>query len=318
MSDNLQLVLRAVQEFDISVSRAVELIEIDQKGEFNYDLLPYGAGTQAIFGFDEVPVQKYKELLAERNTLAAKLKDAEHDRDEFRRVMNGFAEKMAELEGQEPAAWARKWFIDGEPPKKEKNAAGHAHLPAAFKFLPVSPSRIMKDDRPLYCARPVPAKESFVTVTTDDTGRCVMVSRQDEDHRILSVIWEAKDTPTESVNARLLDALKLAECAYRKNVVNKGEPSSVLEAMQAAIIAAEAQRPTDYSSTVGRAWARFYGAFGDGPDAPYPGMIAAFETHYGQSFRDKEWRTEAACWAAAWSKATARAAATLAARGEEK
>lgn len=57
------------------------------------------------------------------------------------------------------------------------------------------------------------------------------------------------------------------------------------------------------AQTVDRAWARFCGAFGDGPDAPYPGMIAAFETHYGQSFRDKEWRTEAACWAAAWSKA---------------
>ena len=116
--------------------------------------------------------------------------------------------------------------------------------------------------------------------------------------------------PAEPVNARLLDALKLAECVYRKNVVNEGEPSSVLEAMQAAITAAEAQL-TDYSSTVDRAWARFCGAFGDGPDAPYPGMIAAFETHYGQSFRDKEWRTEAACWAAAWSKATARAEAAL-------
>lgn len=59
---------------------------------------------------------------------------------------------------------------------------------------------------------------------------------------------------------------------------------------------------------VDRAWARFCGAFGDGPDAPYPGMIAAFETHYGQSFRDKEWRSEAACWAAAWHKATEQAA----------
>ena len=116
----------------------------------------------------------------------------------------------------------------------------------------------------------------------------------------------ARPVPAEPVNARLLDALKLAECVYRKNVVNEGEPSSVLEAMQAAITAAEAQL-TDYSSTVDRAWARFCGAFGDGPDASYPGMIAAFETHYGQSFRDKEWRTEAACWAAAWSKATARA-----------
>jgi len=74
--------------------------------------------------------------------------------------------------------------------------------------------------------------------------------------------------------------------------------------------APEAVRLTDYSSTVDRAWARFCGAFGDGPDAPYPGMIAAFETHYGQSFRDKEWRTEAACWAAAWHKATEQAAKT--------
>ena len=115
----------------------------------------------------------------------------------------------------------------------------------------------------------------------------------------------------DEVTKELLEALKLAECVYRKNVVNEREPSSVLEAMQAAITAAEAQRPTDYSSTVDRAWARFCGAFGDGPDAPYPGMIAAFETHYGQSFRDKEWRTEAACWAAAWSKATARAEAAL-------
>lgn len=73
----------------------------------------------------------------------------------------------------------------------------------------------------------------------------------------------------------------------------------------------DAQTTVD-AEIVDRAWARFCGAFGDGPDAPYPGMIAAFETHYGQSFRDKEWRTEAACWAAAWSKATARAEAALA------
>lgn len=48
-----------------------------------------------------------RQLSAERDALAAKLKDAEHDRDEFRRVMNGFAEKMAELEGQEPALYVQ-------------------------------------------------------------------------------------------------------------------------------------------------------------------------------------------------------------------
>lgn len=71
MSDNLQLILRAVQEFDISVSRAVELIEIDQEGEFNYDLLP-----RAIFSFDEIPVQKYKEVLAERVALVKDIRIA--------------------------------------------------------------------------------------------------------------------------------------------------------------------------------------------------------------------------------------------------
>ncbi|ASS55881.1 hypothetical protein [Rhizobium leguminosarum] len=40
-------------------------------------------------------------------------------------------------------------------------------------------------------------------------------------------------------NRLLLEALKLAESVYRKNVVAPGEPSSVLDAMQAAISKAE-------------------------------------------------------------------------------
>ena len=51
------------------------------------------------------------------------------------------------------------------------------------------------------------------------------------------------------------------------------------------------------------AWVRFNAAFTDG-DAPYPGMIAAFENHYGQSFADKDWRREASVWAQAWHAAT--------------
>lgn len=51
------------------------------------------------------------------------------------------------------------------------------------------------------------------------------------------------------------------------------------------------------------AWVRFNAAFTDG-DAPYPGMIAAFENHYGQSFADKNWRREASVWAQAWHAAT--------------
>lgn len=67
--------------------------------------------------------------------------------------------------------------------------------------------------------------------------------------------------------------------------------------------------PTDalLQKSCDSAWARFCGVIGTGPDAPYPGMIEAFEAHYGQSFADKEWRTEAACWAAAWKRATEQA-----------
>ncbi len=105
--------------------------------------------------------------------------------------------------------------------------------------------------------------------------------------------------PAEPVNARLLEALQ-GLLLFPNNPREKRKA-------RAAIAEAEAQRQTDYSSTVDRAQARFCGAFGDGPDDPYPGMITAFETHYGQSFRDKEWRTEAACWAAAWHRATEQA-----------
>ena len=54
---------------------------------------------------------------------------------------------------------------------------------------------------------------------------------------------------------------------------------------------------------VDKAWAQFCAGVGDGPNAPYPGMIGAFERYYGQSFADKDWREESAVWAAAWKAA---------------
>lgn len=39
-------------------------------------------------------------------------------------------------------------------------------------------------------------------------------------------------------------------------------------------------------------------------DAPYPGMAAAFERHFGQSWTDRDWRGEASTWAAAWKAAS--------------
>lgn len=36
---------------------------------------------------------------------------------------------------------------------------------------------------------------------------------------------------------------------------------------------------------------------------PWPGMMTAFETYYGQSWFDRDWRGETAIWAAAWKAA---------------
>lgn len=38
----------------------------------------------------------------------------------------------------------------------------------------------------------------------------------------------------------------------------------------------------------------------DDSSSPYPGMAAAFELHFGQSWTDRDWRNEASVWAAAW------------------
>ena len=52
----------------------------------------------------------------------------------------------------------------------------------------------------------------------------------------------------------------------------------------------------------------------DGP--AFPGMIEAFEKHYGQSWADREWRDEARTWAAAW-KAAIRHAETKPSKGRD-
>lgn len=49
-----------------------------------------------------------------------------------------------------PRAWMRRWYFDGETPRKERNSNGRMALPQKFKFLPVTPNRILGDDVPLY------------------------------------------------------------------------------------------------------------------------------------------------------------------------
>ena len=61
--------------------------------------------------------------------------------------------------------------------------------------------------------------------------------------------------------------------------------------------------PSEQDASVRKAWARFSHELHRSPDAPYPGMADAFEQHFSQSFIDREWRAEAATWAAAWKAA---------------
>ena len=61
--------------------------------------------------------------------------------------------------------------------------------------------------------------------------------------------------------------------------------------------------PSEQDASVRKAWARFSHELHRSPDAPYPGMADAFEQHFSQSFIDREWKAEAATWAAAWKAA---------------
>lgn len=92
--------------------------------------------------------------------------------------------------------------------------------------------------------RPVPAEPvGKVVVSTDEAGRCVAVTRQDDEHRILSVIWEAPATE-KPVNVQLLEAAKKALKASLLNCELQTESPAVhaMAGLRAAIAAAEAQQ----------------------------------------------------------------------------
>jgi hypothetical protein len=57
-------------------------------------------------------------------------------------------------ENIEPRAWMRRWYFDGETPHKEVNGKGRQVWPARFKFLPVTPNKVLADDVPLYPPSP--------------------------------------------------------------------------------------------------------------------------------------------------------------------
>jgi len=195
-------------------------------------------------------------LAAERDALVAKLKDAEHDRDEFRRVMNGFAEKMAELEGQEPALFVQS-----------------SHISCA-KYSPFL-GRICQQPfdgiaQTPYYARPVPADQPVnarlletLSALLDDIEALIGESagvyglhlngdvspwseleeggrfeRLSSMSRAREAIAAAAAAHTDPVNARLLDALKglMALSDHRVDLRDEAK------AARSAIAAAEAQQ----------------------------------------------------------------------------
>lgn len=95
------------------------------------------------------------------------------------------------------------------------------NIPEGWKLVPVEPTPEMieaaKDNRlsqpggtlpgsamrqmfvAMLDAAPTPHTINDVVVTTDETGRVVAVTRQDEEGKILSVIWEAPTPPAQEV-----------------------------------------------------------------------------------------------------------------------
>lgn len=106
--------------------------------------------------------------------------------------------------------------------------------------------------------------------------------------------WMPADDVGAEIN-RLNNEIAALRAALEQPLV---EPE-MHEAMCPALTGCKCNCPTS-PAFVDKAWAQFCGGVGRGPGAPYPGMIEAFEAHYGQSFTDRDWRNESSIWAAAW------------------
>jgi hypothetical protein len=89
--------------------------------------------------------------------------------------------------------------------------------PGPSHWMPLPPP-------PSAAPQPATVAAGEVVVTTDSTGRCVAVTRQDDDHRVLSVIWQAKPAPTaqagvmssEDIRSWWLSENGLEDCVMSK------------------------------------------------------------------------------------------------------
>ncbi len=70
--------------------------------------------------------------------------------------------------------------------------------------------------------QPTQAQAGAVVVTTDTTGRCVAVTRQDEEGRVLSVIWQAPEAQAGAVPQRFTKAQQERLYQNRPKDVGKG------------------------------------------------------------------------------------------------
>jgi len=221
---------------------------------------------------------------AERDTLAAKLKDAEHDRDEFRRVMNGFAEKMAELEGQEPVAWVEVVSTHEGPYNFEGMALlGKGNHLLYARPVPAEMSPDFTDTaraallwvlwhhqggsspvgQPIRYALGMDAHEHLSKHQVQEAKRWAALTKSESND-----FRQARTAPPEPVNARLLEAVKkmiAAEeaCKSSSAWVQKrltGEEHnlriSAWQELHSAIAAAEAQQESPVPMVVSWPWLR--------------------------------------------------------------
>lgn len=113
-----------------------------------------------------------------------------------------FAHRLvAELAKQEPVAWLNKKLPHMAVLAKPDDGGGWF---------------------PVYAAPVSPAGE--VAVTTDEDGRCVAVTRQNEEGQILSVIWEAEPTPAGWVMVPEEPTEEMKDACY-KALLNDPGPS---------------------------------------------------------------------------------------------
>ena len=112
-------------------------------------------------------------------------------------------------------------------------------------------------------------------------------------------------TAAEVPPAAELESVLINGTAYEVHPVVAAVILRLQIELQQVATPADALDAEKHDPNVDKAWAQFCAGIGDGASAPYPGMIAAFERYYTQSFADKDWRNEASVWAAAWKKAKA-------------